>query len=301
MQMFLITLQQITILFILILIAYILVKTKMLRPDAVDVLSKIVMNVAAPSIMFNAMAGIDDVHYLQQGLFYSAVGQLGMILLSLILVRPTAKTLNIGAERGATSISNSAFMGIPLLTALYGKTGTMYATIYGIIWSIAFWCYTVPSIKKSRSLKETLKNLLSVGTISVVLALGLYFAHIKLPTIILTALTYTGNLSTPLSMFCIGITVASMDFRKMFNRRTLYLTAVKIVIIPVILLGLFFALGWVDECGRCVLIACACPTSVTVSVIAKQLQPDDDTGASVFVLTTLFSLLTISVLAGMMG
>ena len=88
MQMFLITLQQITILFILILIAYILVKTKMLRPDAVDVLSKIVMNVAAPSIMFNAMAGIDDVHYLQQGLFYSAVGQLGMIPLSLILVRP---------------------------------------------------------------------------------------------------------------------------------------------------------------------------------------------------------------------
>lgn len=90
-------------------------------------------------------------------------------------------------HRCMTCFGNVVFMAFPLIQALYGAEGLLYAAIYELANDTCLWTlgvYQMKSIEeKEKSFMGSIKNLVNPGTIAfvvafVMMALGLKFSGI---------------------------------------------------------------------------------------------------------------------------
>lgn len=65
-----------------------------------------------------------------------------------------------GIIRFATTFSNAAYMGFPLIQAMYGSEGVLYASVYVTVFNILLWTVGIVYVSESMSFKELLKRLL---------------------------------------------------------------------------------------------------------------------------------------------
>jgi predicted permease len=142
--------------------------------------------------------------------------------------------------------SNCAFIGYPILSALFGEIGLFYGAFYVVTYNLGCWSYGVLLMAKGKAgHKITIKSMfLNVGMISCILGFLLYAMQVPIPDFLRTTAMHVGNLCTPLSLIVTGSLLATIPLTKMFSNYKLYLfCAVKLVALP-----LLFALA-VHLCG----------------------------------------------------
>ena len=133
--------------------------------------------------------------------------------------------------------TNCAFVGFPILNALFGEAGLFYGAFYVIVYNLAVWSYGVVVMARGKphfkiSLRKMLVNL---GTVPCAIGLGLYMARVPMPDFLMTVLESMSGLCTPLSLIVTGSLVASMPLRGLFNNpKIYYFCAAKLILIPLI-------------------------------------------------------------------
>jgi len=110
-----------------------------LKSNVSVVLSILVLDFCLPAELFNAMA-TTSLNDLPEWRFFASivVGLLGIFVLALVLALTIfRKTLNEGGLQALNaSFPNIAFIGIPVVLAVVGKTGVVYAVIAIVISSL---------------------------------------------------------------------------------------------------------------------------------------------------------------------
>jgi predicted permease len=120
----------------------------------------------------------------------------------------------------------------------------------------------------------------------------------KLPTAIERTCEVVGASAFPMALIGIGSQLASISVRGHWAE-SMVATILKNVLCPVIgwIIGRSMGLEGIEL--TVILIMCAVPTAVSSYVLADQLDSDADLAASTVVITTAFSLITLSVLLAM--
>ena len=133
--------------------------------------------------------------------------------------------------------TNCAFVGFPILNALFGEAGLFYGAFYVIVYNLAVWSYGIVVMARGKpNFKISVRKMLvNLGTVPCAIGLGLYMARVPMPDFLMTVLESMSGLCTPLSLIVTGSLVASMPLRGLFNNpKIYYFCAAKLILLPLI-------------------------------------------------------------------
>lgn len=289
-------LKQTVIMLILITIGIICRKTGVITKESNKDLSKLVLQVVNPVMIFMSYQ-TDNRPELVKNLLLTFVFSVGAFVVTAIgayiLVRKKDGR-NTEIERFSAIYSNCGFMGIPLVNALFGMEGVFYLTAFITVFNIIVWTHGIILISGEKSFKSVVKVFYSPTIISIFLGLVCFFAQLKLPSVPAEALGFISDLNTPLAMIVSGVTMAETNVIKLLKkRRVYYICFLRLIMLP-ILLALVLSLFEMSEKVRLtVMIAASSPPAAMCTLQCIRYGKNSLYASEIFTFGTILSVLTL--------
>ncbi len=313
---------QMLMLFAMMLIGYVIWKRNWMDENAYQKLSRIVVNIFNPLLVVYGVAGKSsegNAELLLQNLgfvvlFYVLLWGMGYVILAVL--RPGKEEQKL--YRLMTMFSNCGFMGIPVITSVFGNDSMIYIVFYMLVFNLLIYTYGMNLARKagedmhSVSSEKTgtakssgngkksgvqWKRMLNTGVIASLAAILIFIFQIPLPDIVVDFCDYIGNATIPLSMMMIGISIAKVNLKVIFTNVRIYLfTAVRMVIFPILVILLIKRFITADPVIFGVFVLqLSMPVASIVTLIAKENMADEACCTNGIVLSTLLSIVTIPV------
>lgn len=301
MELALITAQQVIILFLLIGCGFVAVKTGVLKQEGKQTLSNLLLYLVVPAMIVHSYM-MD----FSEEILHNLLAAFGMSVLAILI--GTAITLLLTARRKdrrapifrfACVFSNAAYMGFPLISALFGAEGLLYASAYVTVFNILLWTMGYGMVSGSSNPKEVARSLLHTPVLyAMVVGLAVYLLQIPVPNLIAQPIDLLSGMNTPLSMLITGMLIAAGDLKSIVCDRHIWkLAALRMVLIPAVCVAVFALLGFHGMSAQVVLLLECCPAAAITSVFAVQFGHEEHFAAGSVVLTTLLSIVTLPLCA----
>ena len=288
--------------FLMIGLGMLLIQLGWLKDEHAEVVSRLVVSVGLPALIIHNIF----TEFTRDDLISSAVGILVpviSILITGLIALLAARAFKIPkARRGVfvcmVTFSNSVFIGVPVSLALFGAEAMPYALLYYIANTSIFWSWGYAMMRADAGQKGPLdlKKLLPLPLVTFAAAILLVLLGVRLPTFVLDAAKYVGNLVTPLSMIFTGMVLIRMLKRGGIRWQKGYLAVLlgRFLLAPGLLLltALFFPAA-PELMRNALLIQAAMPVMSQTPIVAKACGGDDEYAAGGVLVTALFSLLAI--------
>ena len=303
MELALICAQQVVVLFLLMATGTVAVKTGVLKPENKQALSNLLVYLVVPAMIFNSDRMEFSAEILRNLLAAFGMSVLAICIGTVITLVLTARRKDSRAPifRFATVFSNAAYMGFPLISALFGAEGLLYASAYVTVFNILLWTMGYGMVSGSANAKDVARNLLRTPVFyALVAGLAIYFFQLPIPRLIAQPIELLAGMNTPLSMLITGMLLAASDLKTIVSDLHIWkLAAVRMLLIPAVCLGVFALLGLVHlgMSAQVVLLLECCPAAAITSVFAVQFHHDESYAAGSVVLTTLLSIVILPLCA----
>lgn len=301
MELALITAQQVIILFLLIGCGFVAVKTGVLKQEGKQTLSNLLLYLVVPAMIVHSY-----MMEFSEEILHNLLAAFGMSVLAILI--GTAITLLLTARRKdrrapifrfACVFSNAAYMGFPLISALFGAEGLLYASAYVTVFNILLWTMGYGMVSGSSNPKEVARSLLHTPVLyAMVVGLAVYLLQIPVSNLIAQPIDLLSGMNTPLSMLITGMLIAAGDLKSIVCDRHIWkLAALRMVLIPAVCVAVFALLGFHGMSAQVVLLLECCPAAAITSVFAVQFGHEERFAAGSVVLTTLLSIVTLPLCA----
>lgn len=301
MELALITAQQVIVLFLLIGCGFVAVKTGVLKQEGKQTLSNLLLYLVVPAMIVHSY-----MMEFSEEILHNLLAAFGMSILAILI--GTAITLLLTARRKdrrapifrfACVFSNAAYMGFPLISALFGAEGLLYASAYVTVFNILLWTMGYGMVSGSSNPKEVARSLLHTPVLyAMVVGLAIYLLQIPVPNLIAQPIDLLSGMNTPLSMLITGMLIAAGDLKSIVCDQHIWkLAALRMVLIPAVCVAVFALLGFHGMSAQVVLLLECCPAAAITSVFAVQFGHEERFAAGSVVLTTLLSIVTLPLCA----
>lgn len=296
-------LNQVGIMFLIVLLGIFCSRIKMLTEEVNRKLSDFILLIVNPLLIFISYQRDYDAKLLK-GLLLSIllafVTHFIFILAAGIAIKKRIKeneNLEMAVERFSCIYSNCGFMGIPLVNGLFGMEGVFYLTAYMTVFNIFVWTQGVRLMVGKMKGKEMIKTLLSPAILATVLGFLAFLLQVRIRGPVEEAASYVASMNTPLAMLVAGGTMADVDWKRMFQKKRIYLvTFIKLILVPALILFIYQYLPIDSTILGTTVIAAACPVAVTGTLFALRYDKNRTYAAELFTVTTLFSAVSIPVI-----
>ena len=294
-------LQQMGILFVYMMIGYVACKKEYLDQEFGKKLSWLVVNVANPMLAISAVVNNEEqiakkdfyVTVLLAICFYAFFLILAQILPRLIGVQKS----DIGVYKMMTTFNNIGFMGFPVIAAAYGNGALIYAVPFSIMFNILCYTWGIQTLCGGGE-KGNWKRIINIGTISGIISIVLFFMQIPVPKMICSLSAGLSNLTGPLSMLVIGISIAAMELKDLFTDvKLLKFALIKLLAVPVAAMLLVCQI--IDNRLICevFLVMMATPAASMCAMLSQQYGGDYELAAKGVALTTILSVVTMPIVS----
>ncbi len=290
--------QQILTMFLMVAAGYLLYRFRVLTEHGLAELSQLLLKIVTPMVLLTSFQRefSREVFFDWVVMFLVSVLLYAVHILAARIVYRDIDAPRCAESRLAVAFPNNGFMAIPLMLALAGETGVFLGSTNIILLNILFWTYGSRTLSPGEPIR-TKQILQNPGLIAVVLGLLLLFSPVKLPEPIYQAVYQIGFLNTPLAMLVLGGFLAQADLKAIFKTPAyLQLSALKLLALPCILIGLLYLLPLSREVKTVAAICSVTPTATAVSMLANVYHRDVSFASGAVVITTLISAVTIPVM-----
>lgn len=292
-----IILKQTFIMLLLMLVGILCYKTKTISSSSNKELSKFVLQVVNPVMIFMSYHNTEIRDDLVKNLlitFGLSVAVFAVMIAAVYILIRKKEGRETEIERFSSIYSNCAFMGMPLANAMFGAEGVFYLTAFITVFNLFVWTHGIILLTGERDFKQVIKVFYSPTIIAIVLGLIVFFTRIKLPELPVQVLNYVSGLNTPLAMIVSGISMAETDILKMLKKISVYRTClVKLVILPVILSVLLVFLPIDEKVRLIVLVATSAPPAATCTLQCLRYGKNYLYSSEIFTAGTILSILTL--------
>ena len=291
-------LNQTLIMLILIMAGIMCAKCNIISKDTNKDLSKFLMEVINPVVIF--MSYQTDyrpelVKNLLLTFLLSVISFIIFIGLSYVFVR-SKEGRDYEIERFSSIYSNCGFMGIPLVTALFGDEGVFYLAAFITVFNLLAWTHGIIMLSGEKDLKRAMKVLYSPTVLSIVLGLVTFFLHIRLPKILYDALNHLKAVNTPVAMIVAGVTMSETNILNVLKKPRVYFVCfLKLLLFPSAAAVLFSLLGGsIDEKVRMtVIVAAAAPPAAMCTLQCIRCGKNSLFSSEIFTFGTVLSIGTL--------
>ena len=296
---------QMLCLLIMIGAGYFMTKKGMLDAHTNNQMSKMIVNVFNPMLILSS-AGSSEwliplgtmglVGLIAVAMFAILIAA-GMILSPLFDKRPEQRKI----FQMMFVFSNLGFIGIPVVSSILGAEYVVYVTEFLVIYTIVFYTYGVALMDGKFSL-SSLKTMVNPGMISGVAALLVIILKIEFPGFITTAVTYLGNVTSPMALVAVGFALANTDPKQIFGQPGLYVfSVVKLLILPLLMLPLLRLATRDPGLTSVCMVMFGMPIGNMPLILGNQKGIDGSTCSAAIILTTILCVFTIPILLAIAG
>lgn len=301
MELALITAQQVFALLLMIAVGAIACKAGVFKPAEKSVLANLLLYVVVPAMVLDSyMVEFDPTtfHNLLLAFGLGTVALLVGVAAAWVLTRRVDKQ-NRDILWFACAFSNAGYMGFPLIRALFGAEGLLYASAFVTVFNILIWTIGYVVLSGRADPRAIVRSVVTCPCIiAVALGLVLYLGRVPLPEVITGPVGAIGDMNTPLSMIITGATIAASNVKKLLhNRKIFFAWGTRMLLIPAVELALFALLGVHGTVATIVLLLEACPCAAITTMFAIQFHHDEELAAGSVVLSTLSSIVTLPLYA----
>jgi predicted permease len=292
---------------IMISLGLILTHKKWFSEEVSKVFVKLVIQISLPLLMLNTIT----TNFNKQKLISSSKALIIpfiSIFLCYLLSIVFSKIMNIdknkkGLFKSMFFNSNTIFMGLPINMALFGEKSVPFVLLYYIGNTTFFWTVGIYEISKDSSKikqrlfsKESLKKIFSPPLMGYLIGIIIVLLNINLPIFIKDTCKYLGNITTPISMIFIGITMYSINIKKLkLDKNVIGVLLGRFLISPILVFILTLIFPIPQLMRNVFIIQSIMPVMTNTAIIAKSYNADCDYATIMIGITTIASLFIIPI------
>ncbi|MDR2161901.1 MAG: AEC family transporter [Desulfovibrio sp.] len=286
---------------------YILARLGWFSADARALLPKLVTQVGLPPCMFYTVIhsfSRDALFHFAYGLLVPAVS----ILLTFGLSLPLAALLRVPARRRgifrvSCAFSNTIFIGLPVNLALFGQEALPYVLLYYFANTTFFWTLGNAFIARDADKggtavfsRASLRAILSPPMLGFLLGILVLLLEVPMPSFLDNAARYLGDITVPLIIMSLGISLQGSRLRLIFPGKELAgILAGRFLISPLTIILLALVLPLPDLMRQVFIIQSSLPVGASVAILAAYHKTEPEFGSLAVSSSTLLSLITIPV------
>ena len=231
----------------------------------------------------------------------AAVAALGLIAMVLVgtlaagllrLSRPDRAALQL-----SLALPNAGNFGLSVCLLAFGEVGLSLALIYFITSSLltnSLGVFLASRGGRSDGFKESLRSVLGMPLLyAAILGLIVNFTRFSVPAPLMKAVDLAGKAAVPVMLVNLGMQLAGsrlgQDWRVLSAG-----TVLKLLAAPALTLGLAAALRLSGVAWQVALVEAATPTAVTTVIVCDEFDASPALASSMVLVTTIFSLFTIT-------
>lgn len=266
--------------------------------------STVTLYVLTPALVFDTFYKAElNMQYLQMVLFASLL--LGTLIIITKLYAMFMK-YSKGIESGlilSSAFMNSGNYGAPIVLFAFGEKGFGYSVSFMVLQSIIMNFFGIYyAARGSAGVRAAIQTVFKMPqTYAVILALIFNIFEIQLPASVLNAVELVAKAAIPSVMIVLGLQLAEISIKHLQWSKISYGVIVRLFVSPAIayLILLFFDMDPLFE--TVLIVSAAMPTAATTTMYAVQFDAEPELVSSITLITTLISILTITVLLGILS
>lgn len=297
------------VVFIILGVGFYFTKRKKWPDNTNKVFSTTVVQIAAPSLAIVSIenrftpdmlrAAFWNLLIIAASLFFMYV--LGKLLSRLLKLPPKKRAV----FETTFTFNNTMFIGLPINQIVFGHEGLPYLFTFYLVTIVLFWslgAYTLCKASNMGGKSFSVKKIFSPGLIGVLIGCLLVEMEWHLPVILETSLTYLGDICVPLSLLVIGSNLAksvSRGVAKVTKDQVVILLG-KFILHPLIIWGAFSLLGIYGLPLKVFILTASLPCHAQTAIMAEYYDLEGEYASNLVSLSTLISLVTIPIYAGIL-
>lgn len=288
-----ILLQQTIIMFALMLLGLLLSRRGMITEQGSRDLSNVLLYAVIPCVILRSYMSEFSTEKLR------AMGLSALIAVIAFAASIAVAYLTCGTrhriENFAVAFGNAGFIGIPLVTAVFGPEAAFYVVSFSTFANLLQWTYGIVIISGKKETMNLRMVFVNPVFISMVIGIALFVLQPTLPTVVTGTIGYIADGSTVLAMIILGYYLSKVQLRGLFADVRLYLfSALRLLVVPAVTILVFlpfpFARG---EITLITLIAAATPIASSTAIFAQKFDQDYRRAVSYVCLSTILSVATL--------
>lgn len=312
MDIFLRSISGILVILGMILVGFVIGEKGWFDDKSRGLLAKLVTQVALPCYMLYTITQRFTAAALLKMLPELRFPALSMVIL-LGIATAVARIFSVRQDRRGLFISmffnsNTIFVGLPINQALFGDASIPYVLIYYMCNTTFFWTLGTYLIQRDGEgeaqfdIRISLKKVFSPPLMGFLLGLVLVMLQIKLPAFLASDLQYLGNLTTPLSMIFIGLSVSNAGLKQLTLKKDQFLILLgRFVVAPLLMASIVYWVPLPSLMKQFFIIQSAMPVMTNAPVVARLYGADSDYAAVMVTETTLATMVVIPILMLLMA
>ena len=285
-----ILLQQTIIMFALMLLGLLLSRRGMITEQGSRDLSNVLLYAVIPCVILRSYMSEFSTEKLR------AMGLSALIAVIAFAASIAVAYLTCGTrhriENFAVAFGNAGFIGIPLVTAVFGPEAAFYVVSFSTFANLLQWTYGIVIISGKKETMNLRMVFVNPVFISMVIGIALFVLQPTLPT---GTIGYIADGNTVLAMIILGYYLSKVQLRGLFADVRLYLfSSLRLLVVPAVTILVFlpfpFARG---EITLITLIAAATPIASSTAIFAQKFDQDYRRAVSYVCLSTILSVATL--------
>ncbi len=281
---------------LMIFLGYALKRVDILKAQDSTTLSKIVINVSMPALIFtNLVTANISINMIILPITSIIVSLICMTIAFLFCKSRGYSKIKTWTLMIASAMMNTGFVGYPITLGVFGNEGLINAIFFDLSTSIIFVVYGMVLVSQfGGDRKEVVKSGLSFMPLwAVIFGLIFNIGHIQYGYVLNSALTYLANSTVPLIMISLGLTI---DFKgiKDYLSDSLVVSAIRLVIAPVIVFVALSALNVTGLIFKVAVLESGMSTAMTALVLSITYGLDNKLMSSCIFIDILLSLISLT-------
>lgn len=305
---FQIVLNQVLILFIILVIGFVAGKTGIIAGGASKKLSELLLYVTSPMLVLGSFFFEYSADKMKNALLVLLFGS-GIFLFSILISAVLYKNYDSKVKpilRFTAVFSNCGFMGLPMMKALFGDEGVFLGSFFVSAFNLFVWTFGLAmfsEIKGKEGIRSSMKKaLLNPALISVYIGVVIFVFQIPVPDVLHQAVKYVGDMTLPLSMLIIGALISTAKVRTLLNDfKVYYASAVRLILLPLAAYGILSLIGAPKMVTSIIVTAAAMPIAANTTIFAEMFDKDSVFASKAVTLSTILSIFTAPLIISLLG
>lgn len=300
--------------FLIVFAGFLARKTGVLGETASREINRFVVWIALPCLMFDVVATTNWHAVWHPGFVAASVGgSFGVFALGLIAGKMRGLNLaDMGVDGLNASYSNAAYIGLPLLSLLFGPESRPFVMIAATLTLMSLFATAVLLIELAQHrgqrghvmaanvIRSMLRNPIVIAPL---LGLLWWLTGLSLPQPIDTFVSLLGTAASPAALVAIGLFLADRPIKALAtNRFALILTAIKLLVHPALTALLaFYILHLPQDIAVFAIVIAALPTGTGPFMVSDFYARDGKVTSGTILVSTSLSVLTITAVLTLLG
>ena len=290
-------LQELAVLLVILCAGMLFGKKGLLNEDCVSQLNKAIVNISFPALIIASMDKDFTPELLRNSIGLAVISWLcfSAVILFLEIWKHFSKRppKELGLLQFLILFGNTAFMGYPVIRAIYGSTGVFYASVFNLAHNFVCFSYGLSLLQPGRHTNRK-KLFGNIGFLATVIGFAVFLLPGTLPYVIHRPLEWIGDMTIPACLLTAGAKLSTSGQQNLGRVHAIWGTSlVRLIVFPMILLIVLGMLALPEQWLVIPTIIFGTPVALTAGLFADEYENDVFTANHAVILSNLLAVITM--------